>query len=137
MNLEYFKSKLSKSDLHDLAVKTVSEHLENVSALESLIFAKKLKYFTDTLITEAEKEAKLTWEQNKDSFPECTYTNGGFLLDYAKDPIYKEIQDKLKERKELLDMAFKMKDVIYDSEGVEVPKVKIKSYRKDSINVNI
>ena len=137
MNLEYFKSNLNKGQLEAIAIDTVRKHLESVDPLEALVFAKKLKFFADKLTTEAEKEAKHVWEQHKDAYPNCTYTNGGFLLDYSGDPVYSEIQDKLKERKELLDMAFKHKEIIFDSEGAEVPKVKIKSYRKDSINVKL
>jgi hypothetical protein len=137
MNLELFKSKLSKGQLEAMAIDTVRKQMENVSPMESLIFAKKLKYFTDVLLKEAETEAKQVWDNEKESYPNCTYNDGGFLLDYDQDPVHKELSDKRKERKELLNAAFKIKEYIVDEDGVQVPKVKIKSYRKPSIHVKL
>jgi len=66
---------------------------------------------------------------------EVKKSTGGPMLDYAADHKYVELEFLLKERKELLDASFKTKETIFDGEGVEIPKVPIKSYRKDSITV--
>ena len=77
----------------------------------------------------------------KDSLPEEKYTafgveftpvNGRKMLQYAEDPIYAEMQSKLKAREELLKTA--QNNTIYDEEGIEVPKVSVK-YSKSSINI--
>ena len=63
-----------------------------------------------------------------------TFVNGGELPQYKDDPIYSELYDQLKEREALLKVALKSKETIYDSEGVEVPKVSTKP-RKSSLTV--
>jgi len=60
--------------------------------------------------------------------------NGSQRLNYNDDQDYAELEAKLAERKELLSLAFKSKDVIFDSNGVEVPKVSC-MYTKPSIVV--
>jgi hypothetical protein len=66
---------------------------------------------------------------------EVKKSTGGPMLDYAADHKYVELEFLIKERKELLDASFKTKETLFDGEGVEIPKVPIKSYRKDSITV--
>ncbi len=137
MEIERFKTKLTKGQLQAMAIDTVKTWLDTVSALDALTFAKRLKVFTDQLIIESETEAKMIWDNEKSNYPNMNYTQGGAIKDYEEDPIYASIKLMLGERKELLDTAFKMTEAIYDNDGVEVPKVPIKTYRKDSINVNI
>lgn len=71
-----------------------------------------------------------------DSFNGVTFTpkNGSESLNYADDLIYSQIEQKLKERAELLKVASKSGDPIFDSEGCEVPKV-TKKYTKSSITI--
>lgn len=63
-----------------------------------------------------------------------TLRNGSKLLQYEEDEVVKELEGKLKERKDLVKLATNSKDMIFDSEGVEVPKVSVK-YGKDSLSV--
>ena len=60
------------------------------------------------------------------------YRNGGETLNYSEDHIYAELQEKLKQRAELIKVATKSNDPIYDSEGFEVTKVST-TPRKDSL----
>jgi len=66
----------------------------------------------------------------------CTITQkvGGKTLDYEKDPGYAKIKKQLDGRKELLDTAFKTDGYLVDSDGLEVPKVPVKKWIKDSIS---
>jgi len=66
-----------------------------------------------------------------------TYTNGGAIYDWDSDPVYSSIKLMLEQRMELLKTAVKLKDPVYDSDGIEVQKCKVKGYRKDSINVKL
>lgn len=77
----------------------------------------------------------------KDSLPEEKYTafgveftpvNGRKLIQFAEDPVYADLQAKLKAREELIKTA--QHNEIYDNEGIEVPKVSVK-YSKSSINI--
>jgi hypothetical protein len=65
---------------------------------------------------------------------EFSHVNGGDTLNYKDDPIYLDIFNELKEREELLKLAYKSKNEIYDSEGIEVAKVS-SSPRKSSITI--
>jgi len=63
-----------------------------------------------------------------------TYRSGGETLNYKEDYVYAELEQKLKERAELIKVATKSKDTIYDSEGVEVTKVS-STQRKSSLAI--
>ncbi len=65
---------------------------------------------------------------------EFAYKNGSKKLLYSEDPIYVEIAEKLKSRADLLKVAESSKDVIFDSDGIEVPKVGC-TYDKSSVTV--
>lgn len=90
------------------------------------------------------KEALLTIESKiRESMPEesfeaygmkGTYVNGGELPNYEDDEVYSKMKEKLKEREALLKLALKQEAVIYDAEGVEVPKVSVK-HRKNSLTI--
>ena len=64
-----------------------------------------------------------------------TYRSGGESLNYKEDYVYAELEAKLKERAELIKVATKSKDTIYDSEGVEVTKVS-STQRKSSLAIS-
>ena len=63
-----------------------------------------------------------------------TPKNGAKKLNYTEDPIFAELAEKLKSREELLKVAHNSKDLIFDSEGCEVPKV-TSYFDKSSITV--
>lgn len=63
-----------------------------------------------------------------------TYRSGGETLNYKEDLVYAELEQKLKERAELIKVATKSKDTIYDNEGVEVTKVS-STPRKSSLAI--
>lgn len=64
-----------------------------------------------------------------------TYRSGGEVLNYKEDLVYAELEQKLKERAELIKVATKSKDTIYDNEGVEVTKVS-STPRKSSLAIS-
>lgn len=61
-----------------------------------------------------------------------TLQSGRKMAQWADDPVYAEMQKKLKERESLLKAALNSSESIYDSEGIEVPKVSLK-FAADSI----
>lgn len=63
-----------------------------------------------------------------------TPIQGGKTLQYADDPIYEFLKKQLKDREELLKLAFNSDLEIYDSEGAQVPKVSFIN-RKSSITI--
>ncbi|WP_394749564.1 hypothetical protein [Spongiimicrobium salis] len=53
----------------------------------------------------------------------ASYRSGGDTINFKEDEMIQILEKKLSDRKDLLKTAMKSEDVIYDSEGVEVPKV--------------
>ena len=66
---------------------------------------------------------------------EFTLKNGYAMLDYETDHVYFELKAKLAARKEMLDLVHKTGAEMYGEDGVQVPKVGVKNYTKDSILV--
>lgn len=62
-----------------------------------------------------------------------TFRGTGDRLDYEQDEVYANLKQQLKEREELLKLAYKSKDMLFDSEGVEVPKVAVKTPSKETV----
>lgn len=107
-----------------------------INEFDALASAERLKHFTDTFV----KELRASIDQ----LPEKTYKRGnvefsmrnsGDRLDYASDEMYASLQAQLKQREELLKLAYKSDQPIYDHEGVEVPKVGIKTHGKEVLTI--
>ena len=73
---------------------------------------------------------------NKESFNgvEFNPVNPRESLNYDEDVICVQLSERLKQRQELVKLATKSKDVIFDEDGCEVPKVSSK-FTKASITV--
>lgn len=71
-----------------------------------------------------------------DSWNGVTFTpkNGAESLNYDEDDVCRSLSEQLKARQELVKLATKSKDTIYDKDGVEVPQVTSK-FNKPSITV--
>ncbi|MFM2204446.1 MAG: Flavobacterium phage vB FspS morran9 [Bacteroidota bacterium] len=54
---------------------------------------------------------------------EFTPTNGRIMYNFKEDFVWNELNNKIKQREDLLKVALKSDDTIYDSEGIEVTKV--------------
>lgn len=89
---------------------------------------------------ELEKEAMIEADKYGKTFShggvEFAFRNGSQTLDYGKDPVWLEIKTQLDARQELLKVAFKQKGAFYDEEGIEIPKVPVKTFTKDSLSVS-
>ena len=65
---------------------------------------------------------------------EISTVSGRTMIQFQDDEMWKQLKYKLQQREELLKLALKSDDPIYDSEGVEVPKVGVK-YGIDSLSI--
>ena len=101
----------------------------DVDKFELLTKVVRLKEFVNTLDAELRKEFT---EKASGYGVELVPVSGRKMLQFADDPIYAELQAKLKAREELLKAA--QTSTIYDEEGIEVPKVSVK-YSADSLQV--
>lgn len=100
-----------------------------VDKFELLTKVVRLKEFVNTLDAELRKEFT---EKASGYGVELIPVSGRKMLQFAEDPIYSELQAKLKAREELLKAA--QNSTIYDEDGIEVPKVSVK-YSADSLQV--
>lgn len=62
------------------------------------------------------------------------YVNGRAMLQFAEDDVWVELNEKIKERQELLKVAAKSNSDIFDENGISLPKISTK-YSKDSLNI--
>jgi hypothetical protein len=60
--------------------------------------------------------------------------NGRSMPQFSDDEVWQDLSKKLKQREELLKVAMKSDEPIYDNEGVEVPKISC-NYSKSSLNI--
>jgi hypothetical protein len=99
--------------------------LSNIARLKCVIDAAE-KVFRSRLVLPA-----------ADSWNGVAFTpkNGSEKLQYSEDHVVAELEEKLKQRKDLVKLATKSKDVIYDSEGAEVTKVS-SVFDKSSITIS-
>jgi hypothetical protein len=94
------------------------------------------KAFWETFEKSAREKVNGVPERNYKAFGcEFSTMNTGDRKDYSSDPIYADLENQLKQRKDLLDVAFKSTQPIYDEHGAEVPKVPIKTYGGEVLKI--
>ncbi len=104
-----------------------------------LLTAKKLIEYSNSLIKGLESSVRAEVGRNSEGLSiigaKFTLGSTGDRLDYMEDDEYARLHNELKDREAVLKMAFKMKDVFYDSEGIEIPKVGIKIASRETLKV--
>jgi hypothetical protein len=113
-------------------IKTLNEGVDNgeLKALEVFAVYKKLEKIFD----EAKKKVEETAMDEARSYDktftiagvEFTSKEGSKLLNYSEDFLIKDLNEKLKQRQDLIKVATASKEAIYDADGIEVTKVSLK-----------
>ena len=94
------------------------------------------KAFWETFEKSAREKVNGVPERNYKAFGcEFSTMNTGDRKDYSSDTIYADLENQLKQRKDLLDVAFKSTQPIYDEHGAEVPKVPIKTFGGEVLKI--
>lgn len=94
------------------------------------------KAFWETFEKSAREKVNGVPEKTYKAFGcEFSTMNTGDRKDYSEDPFYADLEFRLKQRKELLDLAFKSSEPIYDQYGCEVPKVPIKTFGGEVLKI--
>lgn len=99
------------------------------------VYAQALRLKESLSTIEATLKKELGDENFEDFGLVGTFRSGGDAINYNEDDIVKNLEKQLKDRKELLKVALKSNDTIYDSHGVEVPKVST-TPRKSSLAIS-
>ena len=113
----------TKKEIELSAKNFVKQTLEAGEVSEMELYTQALRINEALEIVTAELKNSIPQENFEAFGVKGTYRNGGETLNYKEDYVYAELVDKLKERAELIKLATKSKETIYDSEGVEVKKV--------------
>lgn len=132
----------SKTEVKELGANLI-EAVKNgdADALPELIETKKqielLKAYEEELkpyaIEERERYAEKRLPMNG-AFVELSYS--GDRLDYDQDPIFKELNEALKNRQKELKEAYKCEHTIVDCNGEIIPKVGVKTHGKQIIKIS-
>jgi hypothetical protein len=104
----------------------------NVSKHEALANLLRLNEVISTAIDVL--KSKVSDEKTIVLGVEFTPNNGRSMMQYKDDAVWCELNEKLKERENLLKLATNSKDEIYDSEGVQVSRVSV-HYSKSSLTI--
>jgi hypothetical protein len=124
----------SKKEIQLTSKKFVSDLLDAGEVNKVEVYAQALRLKEALSIIEAELKESLGQENFEAFGIKGTFRNGGESLNYSEDPIYADLQAQLKEREELLKTVRKVENTVYDSEGIEIPKVSTTN-RKSSLSI--
>lgn len=124
----------SKKEIQITSKKFVSNLLDAGEVNKVEVYAQALRLKEALSIIEAELKDSLGHENFEAFGIKGTFRNGGESLNYSEDPIYSDLQSQLKEREELLKTVRKVENPVYDSEGIEIPKVSTTN-RKSSLSI--
>lgn len=125
----------SKKEIQ-LSAKSFVSNLLNAGATDKMeLYAQAVRINEALQIVTDELKNSIPQENFEAFGIKGTYRSGGETLNYKEDLVYAELEQKLKERAELIKVATKSKDTIYDSEGVEVTKVS-STQRKSSLAIS-
>ena len=134
----YFKGK-SKKEVIQSAEQLADGLLDSgeVDSADALTRIVKLKDYLDVLEKKLRSDLEVEMDpQEKRVIAGVTFqhSEGSKRLNSDQDPMYQALKQALKEREELLKVAQVSSTPIYDSEGIEVPKVGY-SFTKSSIKI--
>lgn len=131
----------TKSDIADKA-KYVQDMINEgyISPVDVIVNLKIIKEFidaTEKLIKADATDAATRYKGELFKGCKLEIRSLGGRTNYNDDTVYKDLQNKLKERENLLKAAIANKDsIIFDTEGAEVPKVSVVS-GKDTLVITM
>jgi hypothetical protein len=125
----------SKKELQLSAKKFTTNLLDSGEMDKMELFAQAVRVNEVLSIVTDELKNSLPAENFEAFGIKGTYRNGGETLNYIEDWLYAELQEKLKQRAELIKVATNSKELIFDENGIEVTKVS-KNIRKSSLSIS-
>jgi hypothetical protein len=107
-----------------------------VDIAEAVVDATRLSEYLKVFVSELRNHVDDKYDKYECKGVKLSFKGTGDRLDYECDEVYSKLKERLKAREELLKLAYRSKDMLFDSEGVEVPKVGVKSASKQTLNIN-
>ena len=132
--VQLYDQSFTKKEAQSQGVNLVKQVLDagNIVPHEFMATLARLKEVVNS--ADAEMRKHLPHDKISCYGVEFTPVQGGETLNYAEDAVYENLKKQLKDREDLLKVAYKSDSEIYDSEGVQVPKVS-STPRKSSITI--
>jgi len=107
-----------------------------INEYDALAAAERLNLFSETFTKNLRNAiSELPEKTYKRGNVEFSMRNTGERLDYDQDELYAQLKEQLKQREALLKLAYKQDETLYDSEGVEVPKVGVKTPSREVLTI--
>jgi hypothetical protein len=125
----------NKKEIQYSAKTFIKEVLDigEIDKIELLAQAKRMGEALDVINAEL---IKVIPQDNFEAFGlKGTFRSGGETINYKDCEVWSDINRELKEREELLKLALKSQNEIYDAAGVQVPKVST-TPRKSSMAIS-
>jgi hypothetical protein len=125
----------SKKELQLSAKKFTTDLLDAGEVDKMELFAQAIRLNEVLSIVTDELKNSLPAENFEAFGIKGTYRNGGSTPNYSEDEKWKQLKQALTDREMLLKVAQKSNETIYDSDGVEIPKVS-ENIRKSSLSIS-
>ena len=128
---------LPKKEIKEKAKEDVAKIVEGgeVELANALVDSARISEYLSTFVSELKPH--ITEDEFGKEYDlkgaKISFRGTGDRLDYDQDEVYSNLKQALKEREALLKLAYKSKEMLFDSEGVEVPKVGIKTVSKQTV----
>lgn len=136
--------KLDKAELQQLGKSLARAKMDEgySDAVVLTVLARKAVEYLSSYAAELNSDARAELESYDNNTADIygaklELSSTGHRLDYEADPVYSELQEKLKQRQALLKIAYIQNEAVFDSAGKEVPKVPIKTQSKEVLKVKI
>ena len=134
---------LSKTELQQRGSEDANALLAEgfVNALDMIAQGRKaieyLTAFTKGFDSEARAELSLFGGEKNSLGATFSLGSTGDRIDYDLDPIYLDLKEALKARETLLKVAKYAKENIFDGEGIEVPRLPLKSASREVLKIRL
>jgi adenylosuccinate synthase len=119
-----------------LSAKTFIKEVLDAGEIDKIELLAQAKRMGEALDVINDELIKVLPQENFEAFGlKGTFRSGGETINYKDCEVWNDINRELKEREELLKLALKLQNEIYDAAGVQVPKVST-TPRKSSLAIS-
>ena len=129
-----YDATFTKKEAQSVGVNLAKQIIDggNVSKHECLANLVRLNEVISNAITELKES--VSDEKVTILGVEFTPMNGRTMYNFKEDELWNSLNNKIKQREELLKVALKSDEIIFDAEGCEVPKISTSS-SKSSLTI--
>ena len=134
---------LSKLELQERGKQDAQSLLDEgyVNALDITAQARKAMEYLGAFIqaTDSAARAEVNLYGGEKETLGATFSMGstGDRINYDLDTVYLDLKERLKEREALLKIAKNAREVIFDGDGAEVPRLPLKSASREVLKVRL